>query len=298
MSLPIADAPNTTEQNRTLGVVDILSLYGLDSKLATRLVRHQDDRYPLDELRRDNYFELYQSYQRRPVFHGLDAIVSFYGLPGTRAAFYGVFRVRGHRPGRAGVVTEACPLSSEWHRNAQFFYELERDPDFDFLRDRLVIDWGAGTRSWVQKVTNKPVLSIEEPGRKLPLFDDYLGFSLSYAELTDLFAKEEAHRDWRASLTAVAGIYVILAESSGALYVGSAYGSEGIWGRWREYARSGHGNNELLRKLVARDPAYPGAFRFSILQTVPQTMTREEVIRRERLYKQKLGTRASGLNGN
>lgn len=298
--MPVQDLlpPECRLQTQQLGVLDILTMLGLDAARPARLVRHQDDRYPLDELRRSNWFELYQSYQRRPVFHELEMVVSFYGLPGTRAAFYGVYRVRGHRPGRTGPVIAECPWSSTWHRNAAFFYELERDPRFESLRDRLIIEWGAGTRSWVQRLTNKPLLAIEEPGRKLPVFSDYLGFTLTHAELVDLFANEEAHRDWRASLTAVAGIYLILAEPSGDIYVGSASGNGGIWGRWREYARTGHGSNELLRRLVTSDPAYPNAFRFSILQTLPQTMTRDAVLCRERLFKEKLGTRATGLNLN
>jgi hypothetical protein len=52
----------------------------------------------------------------------------------------------------------------------------------------------------------------------------------------------------------------------------------------------------LLRDLIAQDPADPNQFRFSVLQIVPKTMARDEVVRREALYKRKLGTRALGLN--
>ena len=116
--------------------------------------------------------------------------------------------------------------------------------------------------------------------------------------MKDLFKNEGAHPDWRVPLSAVKGIYLILDETEGRQYVGSAYGEEGIWGRWREYAVSKHGGNKLLRELVEREPGvYPKQFRFSVLQTLPKTMTKDEVIRRETLYKDKLGTRA-GLNRN
>jgi hypothetical protein len=82
------------------------------------------------------------------------------------------------------------------------------------------------------------------------------------------------------------------------MYVGSATGEGGIWARWRQYASSGHGGNSLLRDLIARDGTYPAQFRFSLLQILPKTMTRDEVIQREVLYKRKLGTRATGLNLN
>ncbi len=35
---------------------------------------------------------------------------------------------------------------------------------------------------------------------------------------------------------------------------------------------------------------------FSVLQVLPRTMTKEEVIKKEELYKCKLGTRVEGLN--
>jgi hypothetical protein len=42
----------------------------------------------------------------------------------------------------------------------------------------------------------------------------------------------------------------------------------------------------------------PEQFRFSVLQILPKTMARDEVLQRETLYKHKLGTRAKGLNSN
>jgi hypothetical protein len=281
-----------------LGVIDILKLAGLTLTPHCRFVRHQDDGYPVEELRRRDWLELYQSYQGRPIFHKVNQFVSFYGLPGTRAAFYGVYKVLGHWPAPEGTVIAECPWFEKWQQEARFFYDLECDSRFDELRDRLVIDWGRATRSWVQKPTNKPLLEIQEPGRRLPPFDDYLEFSLSYAQLRDLFANEEAHREWRARLSAVAGVYLILAEGSGDLYVGSASGEGGRWARWREYAKSGHGGNALLRDLIRLDSSYPERFRFSMLQILPKTMSRDEVLRREALYKTKLGTRGKGLNLN
>jgi hypothetical protein len=282
----------------TIGIVDILKLAGFDAASQWKLVRHQDDRYPVDELRRHDWFELYQSYQGRPIFHNVDQIVSFYGLSGTRAGFYGVYKVLDHLPANKGRTLSGCPWSDQWHRDAKFFYHLKRDSRFDSLRDRLIIDWGRATRSWVQRPINKEVLEIREPGRQLPPFEDYLEFTLTFAQLCDLFGNEEAHREWRARLSAVGGIYLILAEKSGELYVGSASGEGGFWGRWRQYAATGHGGNALLQNLIRRDPSYPFNFRYSVLQILPKSMAREEILRREALHKRKLGSRAKGLNLN
>ena len=280
----------------TLDLRDILKLFGFDPTLRTKFVRHQDDRYPVREFL--HWLELYQSYQSKPRFHDVVQIVSFYGLPWTRACFYGFYRVLGHRPAGDGPTPEMCPSSGQWQSECRYFYDLNLDPRFNELRSRLIIDWGKGTRSWVQKPSNKPVLEILAPGRRLPPFDDYLEFSLTYHELRELFETEEAHRDWRAALSAVAGIYLILAEDSGDLYVGSAYGVGGIWGRWRDYATSGDGGNARLRHLIRRAPGYPGRFRFSVLQILPKSMAKDEILRHEARYKEKLGTRAAGLNAN
>lgn len=283
----------------TLGILDMLRLCGFDGeKTRAKLVRHKEGKYPVQELLRNGWLDLYQSYQGKPRFDNLDAIVSFYGMTGTRSCFYGVFRVIRRRPGSEGLIPANCPWVMEWRKKCPHFYDLERLPGYEALENRLVIDWGKGTLAWHQQMSNKSVLELLPEGRRLPVFDDYLEFSLSHRQLTELYQQQDAHHDWRARLEAVAGVYLILAEKTGDQYVGSAYGATGIWGRWEQYARTGHGANKLLMELLVRDSDYPERFRFSLLQILPKTFTRDEVIQREALYKEKLGTRATGLNLN
>jgi len=180
----------------------------------------------------------------------------------------------------------------------KFFYQQERLPGFEHLESRVIVDWGRGTRKWCQNLVNKTVLEITPRGRVLPPFRDYLEFDITYDKLKEMYANEDAHREWRSRLQAVAGVYLILAETTGELYVGSASGAEGIWGRWREYAKNRHGGNEELRRLIESGTDYPKAFRFSILQIVPTSMARQDVIDLERRLKTKLGSRAHGLNLN
>jgi hypothetical protein len=179
---------------------------------------------------------------------------------------------------------------------APHLYTLQRVEGFHELENRVVIEWGTGARAWVQRPANKRVIELLPSGHLLRPFTDYLGFTLTRSELEYLCRDADANKEWRARLSAVAGVYLILATSTGAQYVGSAYGVEGIWGRWVAYARTGHGGNTLLRELMAGDVAYPEAFSYSILQILPRTATRNEVLKWERLYKQKLGSRAVGLN--
>jgi hypothetical protein len=282
----------------SLGILDMLGFYGFDRNWRGKLVRHKEDKYPVEELLRQGWLDIYQAYQGKPRFDGLDVIVSFYGLRGTRSCFYGVFKVIRRRPGSEGLIPDNCPYVPEWREKCPYFYDLERLPGYEALEHRLVIDWGRGALAWHQQLSNKPVLELLPEGRGLPDFGDYLEFTLSHHDLKVLYGHQDAHRDWRASLEAVAGVYLILAETSGDQYVGSAYGATGIWGRWEDYAKTGHGGNKLLIELIEKDSHSPEHFQYSLLQVLPKTLTREEVIRREALYKRKLGTRARGLNLN
>jgi len=283
----------------TLGIIDMLRLCGFDAeRTRAKLVRHKEDKYPVQELLRNGWLDLYQAYQGKPRFDNLDAIVSLYGLTGTHACLYGVFKVMRRRPGSEGPIPVNCPWVMDWRKKCPYFYDLQRLPGYEALERRLVIEWGKGALAWHQQLSNKPIVELLPEGRRLPVFDDYLEFSLSYRQLTELYQQQHAHRDWQARLEAVAGIYLILAVTTGDMYVGSAYGANGIWGRWQEYAKTGHASNKLLVDLLERDSDYPEHFQFSLLQILPKTFTRDEVIKREALYKQKLGTRATGLNLN
>jgi len=290
--------------NTDIGIIDLLGLAGFKAGPTDKIVRHQHDEYPVSELRRQNLLETYQSYQSRPVFHKCKQIVSLYGLDGTRACFFGVFRNGGYRGSQEAPPVTGSAWEVAWRREMKFFYQLERVGGFEHFENRGIVDWGPAAISWHQKLIkhqrliNKTVLELTAPGRVLPPFEDYLEFHLSYGELSALYANEEAHREWKSRLSAVAGVYLILAESTGELYIGSAYGAEGIWGRWRCYAKTGHGGNYLLRELISSNRDYPAGFRYSILQIVPKSMTSQDVIKREDQFKLKLGSRAHGLNLN
>jgi hypothetical protein len=300
----IRDGPMATLEGRRsqrvkdVGILDLLGLAGFKETSGDRIVRHQHAKYPVTDLLSKGLLEIYQSYQSKPVFHKAEHVVSFYALDGTRACLFGVFKSRGFRSAKDGRLLTNSSLEVAWRNKTKFFYKLERLRGFEHLERRVIIEWGLGALAWNQRLTNKSVLEITAAGRRLPPFRDYLDFSITHDELTELYQNEEAHHEWRSRLSAVAGIYLILAETSGELYVGSATGAEGIWGRWRQYAKTGHGNNQLLRTLITSNSAYPAAFRFSILQILPKSMTREDVIDREVDFKVKLGCRAHGLNVN
>ena len=70
---------------KQVGMLDLLSLYGFDqSKTRAKFLRHKDPNYPIEEVRSNGWVNLYQSYQSKPRFHGLDVIISFCGIEGIR----------------------------------------------------------------------------------------------------------------------------------------------------------------------------------------------------------------------
>lgn len=294
--------PSTT---KSLGIVDLLALRGFDQTRPAKLVRHGGE-FDMDELVRTKAcFDYYQATQGRPVFDGCERIVSFIATGGACARFVGVYRVKGRsndcrpRPAPHGFPSQYVNGSpSRYVEYNHYFYDLEKEAGYEDLEDRVVIDWGKGTRTWVQKLSNKEVMEILPRGRLLPPFRDYLEFTLTHDQLKELYAHVEAHRDWREHLSAVAGVYLILANTTGQLYLGSAYGVEGSWGRWAKYAHDGHAGNKRLRELIQTDPASPTAFCYSILQILPKSYAKDVIVDHEQRYKKKLGSRATGLNAN
>ena len=58
------------------------------------------------------------------------------------------------------------------------------------------------------------------------------------------------------------------------------------------------GNAKLQELLSERGSDYAANFSFTILQTASTSLSRREVIARENIWKDKLGSRAFGLNLN
>lgn len=181
-----------------------------------------------------------------------------------------------------------------------FHYEIEKIELLNDLTDPLVIDWGASTRTWCQwlrKDNPKRVVEILPAGyvKEFPGFEDVI---ITFDELQTIVKSPDPNRIWHTMLSSVAGVYLITDMTDGSLYVGSASGKLGIMGRCRSYAETKHGGNIRLMSLLQAEPDRCSNFQYSILRTLPKSLTQTEVVGFEQIYKQKLGSRAFGLNGN
>ena len=114
--------------------------------------------------------------------------------------------------------------------------------------------------------------------------------------LTEMITHPKEHARWKKELSRIKAVYVIADTSTGKLYVGSATGDDGLWGRWSSYGHSGDGGNKKLTELLEKDPDHRKYFQYSILKVFPMNQDDAEVLDFERIYKQKLLSREFGLN--
>jgi len=276
-------------------IQELLYNRGLNKSAKIKLVRHQDKRFPdlYDWYLNDKEkFLTYQNGQGKDVFKDVDFIVSFIGEgndKGTLSRFVGVFKINDKK-------TYNEPTTIDIFTDVFFNYNMEEVSGFEDLKERVIIKWNNAI-SWHQWIKNEMEVTEIQPGLHYKQFVDYFDFILKFDELKEIINNQ--YSDWKKTLSITKGIYLISDTKTGKLYVGSAYGENGIWGRWTEYVKSsGHGNNKTLKELVNNEGDYAKNFRFSILMLLPKTITPNEAIKKETLYKNKLGTNSFGLNNN
>jgi hypothetical protein len=110
--------------------------------------------------------------------------------------------------------------------------------------------------------------------------------------------------EWKYPLSYVKGIYMIFDISNGKKYIGSAYGAQGIYGRWKEYLENGYDESEeesgiyypnKQLKQIVNDPSrginyIKNNFIYSILEVLPTSYSNEKVIEREKHWKMVMHT--------
>ncbi|MBA9078199.1 GIY-YIG nuclease family protein [Rufibacter quisquiliarum] len=275
------EEPSPYKSATTLTLQDILDFKSdLFRNSKVKMVRHKDSRREYRDLIKDKSKLLeYQREQSKEVFKDCDFIISFMGQEGTKSLLFGIFKVNGVEK-----------------RETSFYYDLEQVDGFEYLVDRVVVDWGDNAIAWHQWYHKQPKEVVQIlPQGFLGSFPGLLNFVLDFDDLQKLTQNPEANQDWKSHLSAVNGIYLVLDSQTGNQYVGSACGTEGIWQRWCEYTHNSHGGNKKLIELCAT-PGYGRNFRFSVLQPLPANLSKKEVVAIEYLYMKKLGTRAYGLN--
>ena len=265
-----------------------------------RLIRHKDSRKEKNiggkiyenslydiYLYENDAFMTYQSEQLVKKFKNVDYIVSFIGEESTSSRFVGVYKNNG--------ILQMLP---DYKGESLARFDIQEISGFELLKERVIIDWNNPVQ-WLQHYNEMPVIRIDRGliENNLPVFVRYEDVILNYIQLKTIINSNNP--EWKSRLESCNCIYLILDKSNGKQYVGTTYNTKGIWGRWSEYAKTGHGDDVALKKCIESDPKYAEKnFQWCILETLPIKILPDQAIERESLYKRKLGTRIYGHNKN
>lgn len=235
----------------------------------------------------DGRFKQWQEYQNQRNFQ-CDTVLSLIHLHSDKWLFAGVWKILG--------VTSKSNSQKSW-----FQYSTSELPGLKHLAGRVVVSFARTFRaSYLQgsRFAEQLIVSqVLEERMTMGDFPGYLSVLITHEELRHVVNRDLVA--WRSALKSVAGVYLITDTSCGKHYIGSAYGTEGIWGRWSIYARTPHGHNIKLRKLLSKQgESHAKHFKFSILEICDVMATKDQVLARETHWKDALCSREFGYNTN
>ena len=277
-----------------LNFSDVLIKVGLDPK-RVKLIRHSLADKEFRQCYEKGMVTEYTRVQSDNFSNGYDYWCVFISDKSTTAKFFACYKVNGCVCDTQNVKPDGFPLE-DWFQGQKTFYELEHVDSLKEYEGRLLIEWSKGALAWAQKATiEKPIVAIQD---KLA-FSGYENFILTYDELKEIVKDPTAYESWHTALSSVNATYLIVDRENGRQYVGSAYGKDGLLGRWSHYIDSLHGDNKLMRELLCNYPQRYKYFQFSILQLLPKTVNPDDAIHAETLWKKKLLTyEPLGMNAN
>jgi hypothetical protein len=184
-----------------LTLKDLIKLEGLEyENLKFKVVRHKMNRKYWEDfdnlIRFDNeMLSAFAGSQERLVYKDADIILTFVALPGTKALFrtahinHGQISFNQYKKYYKGYK----PFLNYRKNNSReenvlddlYFYKLEDSNLLESYKNRLVIEWGKSTVSWVQSSVEKEVTEIYPKGF-VSLFPGWDKVHLSHKELTEI----------------------------------------------------------------------------------------------------------------
>lgn len=230
-------------------------------------------------------FDEWQSWQAKQNFRR-DFVISLIALSPSKWLFVGAYD----------------SIDSDWvEENNAYHYQLKKRKQLDELEGRLVVyHKRKGRQSYRKAETcykSLSVLEIRPERMRVADFPGYHWILLTKKQLDIVI--QEGIEVWKAALSGVAGVYVIVDRETGKHYIGSATSEMGIWGRWHAYSTTGHGGNRELKKLLKENgDDYAENFQYGILEIADTHATEEYVLQRESRWKTLLMTRTHGYNAN
>ena len=239
-------------------------------------------------------FNYWQSIQNNKNFER-PYVISLIYLGNSKWLFAGVFKVNGK------------PHNIFENNKDRLMYDLELLDIQKDLIGRIIVHYQKSFRNAYPtlelkpkggiEVANMEIYSINEDKLKIEDFPGFDNVLISYKTLKTIFEKNIP--SWKDALSNVKGVYLIVDNKSGKMYVGSAYGEDCIWSRWKTYATNGHGGNKKLKELLTKyGEDYKNNFSYSVLEVSNLNLGNDYIILRESHWKDVLKTRKFGLNEN
>ncbi|MCR5205686.1 MAG: GIY-YIG nuclease family protein [Lachnospiraceae bacterium] len=261
------------------------------------------------------FFEEYQSIQpREDFFKNKRYVLSFISDGKTYSRFVGCYEIIKQYPANKAKRLEGFTHQDFYSRPGHIYFKMKLSEYMKDLIDRLVIDW-PGTVGYVQykeqALANKPVISISQDSKHV--FPGYYRVAWNFSEMREYVINSDQYEEITNALKEVNAVYLVVDSKTGKYYVGSAYGKDGLYGRWKKYAETNgkggssgeewDGNAGIVEYLKLKPDAYKD-FKYSILEVVHKIGIKEKdkeaTLDAEKAWKRKLCTfkTAWGLNKN
>lgn len=169
--------------------------------------------------------------------------------------------------------------------------------------DRLVVEYHNKGQNIIRNakkfIDSLEVVEIWDPKKSLndKIFPGYKNVNVGFLDLKN---KLKISEDWENSLKHYKGVYLITDKKNGKHYVGSAYGKNRIYGRWKVYIdkggydksekENGEYPNAKFKEIVSKKGKQyiENNFQYSILEIFTDDTPIDEIIKRETWWKKVL----------
>jgi len=242
---------------------------------------HNGDKSPL---------ELYQECR--------EELMSWQFWNGQKRSFYegqlaiGLVRIHGNQ----WLLFDISRITRDLEIQNGVGYEYDRIDRYAKFFGRAIVEFKNRGQQNVRNASSVlhdcKVLKVLDSQFDKDVFPGYENVRLTWQEMVRVIEKDT----WRTALSNQKGVYLITDTENGKMYVGAAYGSTMLLGRWRQYAT---GHSGLNKQLIEIDKQHiEKYFTYSILDIFKSTIEDEVIIQRESWWKRTLLTREFGYNAN
>lgn len=268
-----------------------------------------------------DYFKLYKSTEPEEKEFFTDSILSIGSAKKSRLSerdiVFQFIQIKYHTWLLVDVVniTNKCREKKGYNSFTEKEFDVAEGESlrcYDAFCNRLTVNWKNKPQQFfyvnddilnsieVREILVEHYLNIDEE------FAGYDKVCKSYTDLKSVIDKPS----WKEALTNIYGVYVLTDSKTGKLYIGSATGENGIYGRWSTYLENGYDTEEVnnkdypntqLNKLVkSKGIQYiKDYFQYSLLEIFPKNeVGKDKTLERESYWKSVLKTRECGYNDN